>query len=330
MAQSRQMNMRGLNVGAGLALALLAGCASVPSGAATPAAPTDIPIAGSRVFPESITSDAAGNIYVSSAHGIVYRAAAGASEATPWILPSEANGLQSILGVLADERHGLLWLCANPPFGGPPSAKPGKSALKAFDLASGSYSGSYEIPEGLPAACNDIAVAPDGSIFLSETASGRIFVLAPKANELALFAHEDALVGIDGLAFAEDGTLYINNVRQNLLQRVERHSDGSYAGLTTLALDDKLSGPDGLRPLGGNRFLQAEGPGGRVALIEVDGDTATVTPVRTGLDSSPGVTHVGNIGYATEGKIQYMFDPALKGQDPGAFIVRAFALPQGQ
>jgi hypothetical protein len=93
-------------------------------------------------------------------------------------------------------------------------------------------------------------------------------------------------------------------------------------------LSQPVNGPDGLRPLGGNRFLQAEGPGGRVALVEMHGDSATVTPVKTGLDSSPGITRVGRVGYAPEGKIQYRMDPALRGKDPGPFMIRAFLLPE--
>jgi hypothetical protein len=49
--------------------------------------------------------------------------------------------------------------------------------------------------------------------------------------------------------------------------------------------------------------------------------------VKTGLESSPGVTHVGRTGYATEGKIGYLFDPALRGKDPDPFVIRAFPLP---
>lgn len=331
MRMSQEMKRRGFGVGTGLAIALLAGCASAPEVSAaqtSETSPADIPIAGSRVHPESVTSDAAGNVYAGSIRGTIYRAAAGAGEAVAWIEPNDENGLESVFGVLADDRHGKLWVCANPAFGGPPDPA-AASSVKAFDLATGAFEASYGIPAGLPTACNDIAVAPDGTIFVSETASGRIFTLAPNASELALYAHKEELVGIDGLAFADDGALYINNVRDHLLQRVERNADGSYAGLTTLTLNDKLNGPDGLRPLGGNKFLQAEGPGGRVALIEVEGDSAKVTVLKSGLDSSPGVTSVGNVGYATEGKIQYMFDPAFKDKDPDPFILRAFPLPEG-
>lgn len=305
--------------------ALLAGCVSVsPS---MQGAPRDILIDGSRIFPESITSDAAGNIYVGSMEGAIFRATPGSTVAERWIEPSEENGLLSLFGVLADERHDLLWTCSNPnPFGG--GAPSGGSSLVAFELDSGNFHAAYPLPPG-PAACNDIAVAADGTVFATETAGGRIFALPPGAEDLELFAQGEDLVGVDGIAFAEDGRMYINNVRANLVQRVERGAGGAYAGLTDLELSEPVSGPDGLRPVGGNRFLQAEGSGGRVALITVEGDRARVTPIRTGLQSSPGVTRIGRIGYATEGKINYLIEPALQGQDPGHFYIRAFTLPEG-
>jgi sugar lactone lactonase YvrE len=308
--------MRGL----GYSIAVVLAC-----GGGAAAAQSDIRINGSRVHPESITSDAAGNIYVPSTGGTIYRATPGATTAEPWIVPSAENGLTSAFGVLADEPRGFLWVCNNPPFGGPP--QPGaKSSLKAFDLETGALKASYDFPTDGPAICNDIAVDRLGTTFATDTSGGRIFALAPDGQALTVFAKDPSLVGIDGIAFAEDGTMYINNVRANTMQRVNR--DGyDFASLTTLTLSQPINGPDGLRPVSGNRFLQAEGPGNRVTYVDIEGDSATITPVKTGLESSPGVTRVGQVGYATEGKINYLFDPALRDKDPGAFVIRAFPLP---
>ena len=309
---------------AALACGILAGLAacSETGRPATTAAPADITINGSDLYTESISADQAGNIYAGSLKGTIFRAIAGSEVAEPWIEPGETNGLLTLFGVLADEEHGLLWTCSNPDmFGGASEGQ--RSALKAFNLETGEFSASYDLPEGRQ-ACNDIAIAADGSAYASETGNGQIFRLAPGASELKLFAKGDELAGIDGLAFAEDGTLYINNVRHNLVQRVERDENGAYAGLTTLELSMPVSAPDALRPLGGNRFIQSEGQGGRIAMISVDGNSATVTPLFDGVDSAPGVTTIGNAGYAIEGKIQYLVNPDLKGQDPGAFMLRAF------
>jgi len=306
--------------GAGLSIAAMLACIG---GAA--AAHSDIPINGSRVFPESITSDAAGNLYVGSVDGTIYRAPAGTATAEPWIRPSDHNGLTSLFGVLADDRRGMLWVCNNPPFGGPP--QPGaRSTLKAFDLETGQLNANYDLPGEGPFACNDIAVGQQGTTFATDTAGGRIFALAPNGNELTLFASDPELVGIDGIAFAGDGTMYVNNVRKNTLLRVNRNGY-DFAGLTVLTLSQPISGPDALRPVSENRFLQAEGQGNRVTYVDIAGDSATITPIKTGLESSPGVTHVGQTGYATEGKISYLFDPALRDKNPDPFIIRAFPLP---
>jgi sugar lactone lactonase YvrE len=287
-------------------------------------APENVVIDGSRVFPESVTSDAAGKLYNGSNGGTIYRALKGSAKAEPWIVPDAKNGLRSLFGVFADDAHGLLWACDNPNLF---KRETGTSTLKAFNLKTGQLAAKYDFPTDVPAACNDIAIDKDGTLWATETLAGRIFVLKPHANELTLYAKSDELVGIDGIAIAGDGSVYINNVRKQLFQRVERTPDGSFDKLTTLTTSLPLNGPDGLRALGGNRFIQAEGPGGRVALVEVKGDAATITPIATGLDSSVGVTVIGKTAYALEGKIQYMFDPKLKDQSPDPFVIKAFALP---
>ena len=311
------IRIRKLQLGLALAAALIAT-------ASAKAPPANVTINGSRVYPESLTSDAAGNLYNGSNNGTIYRASKGAKTAEPWIVPDAQNGLRSLFGVFADDKRALLWACDNPNLF---KRETGTSFLRAFSLKTGQLSAAYDFPTDGPAACNDIAIDKDGAAWVSETTGGRIFVLRPHGNALELFAKSADLVGIDGIAIAGDGAIYINNVRKQLFQRVERKADGSFAKLTTLATSVPLNGPDGLRALGGNRFIQGEGPGGRVALVDVKGDSATVTPVATGLDGPVGVTVVGRTAYAIEGKIGFMLDPKLKDQSPDPFVIHAFALP---
>jgi len=286
-----------------------------------PPAAKDVVIADTGVFPESASADRAGNLYVGSFKGNIYRALPGSDTAIAWIRPDATNKLASMLGVLADEETGTLWACSVP------MGQAGQvSALVAFDLASGAFKQRYELPP--PAsACNDLAFGKDGTAYIAETTNGRIFTLKPGADAVALLVEDKAqLVGVDGIAFSGDGTLYVNNVRQNTMLRVNRKPDGSFASLTKLNVSQPLNGPDGLRPLGDNRFLQAEGPAGRISLLTIEGDDVTMTVLKDGMDGVPGVTTIGDTAYAIESKGRFMFDQSLKGQDPGEFALRAVPL----
>lgn len=300
---------------------LLANCAV----AASHRPAVDVIIDDTAVYPESITSMSDGTLINGSVKGIVYRAKGAELKATPWIRSTPENGMLSVLGVLADERAKTLWLCsaAMPVAGAPPAA--GKaSSLKAFDLHSGKPKASYPFPA--PAsACNDVAIDKDGTAYATDTPNGRIFKLVKGAKSLELFAQDDKLKGIDGIAFGGDGILYVNIVSRGALVRIDRKVDKSFAGLTELSLSEPVKGPDGFRPISGNRFLLAEGTGGRIDEVTIDGDKAQIKVLREGMTSPPGVTLVGTTAYAVEGKIGYLMDPKLRGQDPGVF--KAYAIP---
>ena len=289
------------------------------------AAPTDIVIDDSNVYPESMSAAADGSIYIGSIKGIVFRAAPGSAVAKPWIRPTAQNGILSILGVLADDKSHTLWICSSPvPFRNPPAV--GTASLMAFDLKSGAQKGVYPFPA--PASvCNDITIGRDGTAYATDTPNGRIFTLSRGAKSLQQFAADPQLKGIDGIVFSGEGVLYVNIVTRNALLRVALNKDGSAGALTELNVSEPLGAPDGFRLINGRRFLLAEGSKGRIDEVTIDGNNAKIRILKDGLISPPAVTRVGNTAYALEGKIGYLVDPALKGQDPGQFKV--YAVPLG-
>jgi sugar lactone lactonase YvrE len=171
-----------------------------------------------------------------------------------------------------------------------------------------------------------MTVGADGSVYATDTSGGRLLRLRKGAKELEVFADDAALKGADGIAFDAKGRLYVNIVTTGGLLRVEQDKAGKLSALVPIKVDAALGGPDGMRLVGGSRFLLAEGTTGRIDELVVDGDAARVRVLREGLNSSPGVTSVGRMAYAIEGKIRYMIDPKLKGQDPGPFLIRAIPL----
>ena len=286
--------------------------------------PAEIVIDGTNVYPESISSTADGTLFTGSIQGILFRAIPGSSRAVPWIRPTTENGLLAVFGVLADERSGTLWVCSSPTsLRNPPAV--GTSALMAFDLKSGRQKGVYPLPA--PASlCNDITIDREGTAFVSDTPNGRILKLTRGSTSLEPFAEDVRLKGIDGLALSGDGVLYVNIVTNGSLLRVDRNRDGSAGAITQLTPSEPLRAPDGLRLIRKQTFLLAEGGSGRIDKVTIDGDRAEIKVLRDGLNAPTAVTFVGKTAYVNEGKIGYLVDPKLKGQDPGSFAVHAVPL----
>jgi hypothetical protein len=86
-----------------------------------------------------------------------------------------------------------------------------------------------------------------------------------------------------------------------------------------------LSRPDGMRSVGPNTILLAEGEG-RVDEVTVNGEKAEIKTLRDGFKDQPtAVTLVGNTVFVSEAKLNYLNDEKLREQDPGPF--RATAVP---
>lgn len=303
-------------VRAGLRLALPASLA-MGVGIAGAAAQEAIQFADPATFPESVTATADGTVYVGSiATGNVYKSSGGAT-ASVFISKADA-GTAMVLGVLADEKSGTLWVCSTTGFQeGSPDAE-----LKAVDLASGALKATYAFGAG-SRVCNDIAVGADGTVYATSTSDGKIFALKPGASALTewLGSTPELAGGNDGIAFDADGSLYVNHVGNGTLFRVAMNADGSAGALTQITADRPLAGPDGMRPAanGGLWLAENQAPG-RITHVAISGDTATLHVVKEGLESPTSMTQVGDTVWYIQTKFAYMFGDK-KGQDPNPFLV---------
>ena len=150
---------------------------------------TEITLPGVRVFPESITSTTDGALIIGSlGHGNILRVAPGKTTAEEWI-KAGTGGLNGVLGVYADEKYKLLWVCSNNLEG-----KGEATAVMSFDLKSGAPKGTYRLPGEGP-LCNDIAVGSDGTAYVSDTRLNSILMLRPGAKSLEVAAKDPLLAG---------------------------------------------------------------------------------------------------------------------------------------
>src|SRR5262249_14705516 len=147
--------------------------------------------------------------------------------------------------------------------------------------------------------CNDFTVGPDKALYISDTSNGRIFKLPAGASAAELLLEDTAvLIGIDGLTFL-NGTLYVNNVRSNKVFRVPMGTAGKAGPLVEIALDHALKGPDGMRAANG-KLLVAENGAGRISAITVNGDKASVTVIKEGLNTPTAVEAAGDTIWIAE------------------------------
>jgi hypothetical protein len=280
-------------------------------------AASPVTVQDTRVFPESISVTSDGTLLIAgSEKGIIYKASPGATVAQPWISREQAGFEGFLLGIYADEPHNVFYVCSD--VVGPPR----QAAFTSFDLKTGAKKATYRFPDG--GLCNDFITAADGTVYATDTELGRIIRLKPGATEPDVWANDPGLVGIDGIAFA-GGKLYFNNVRKNLLQRIDINSDGSAGAVTTLQLSVPLSGPDGMRVGPGDVLLITENRAGNLTQAKVEGDRATLTPIKGGFGQLTDVGVVGNIAWVAESRFALRADPNNK--DPGPWVITPVTLP---
>jgi sugar lactone lactonase YvrE len=291
-----------MNGSRGLRLVAWVYCVFLTTGAV--AAPIEIP--GARAFPESLAADSGGTLYIGRAGdgGVVRRRPGSRGEV--WIAPG-AFGSRSILGVLVDSGAGVLWVCSNDfSPAGVTSPGTGPTALKGFDLNTGQGRTSAELPAGKDAYCSDIAVSPDGEVYVADV-SGRVLKLNQDGRSFQVWAQNARLYDIDGIAFGADGDLYVNTSSTGLFFRVS--VKGLPAGkITALHLSRSLVGPDGMRAQPDGTFLMAENAG-KLDEITIRGDSAQVRTIEDGLREPSAVARIGTTAWVTEAQMSALFEP---------------------
>jgi sugar lactone lactonase YvrE len=300
------------------------------SATALAAGPTEITIPGDRTYPESITGAADGTLIIGSlGEGGVWRVPPGASEAELWIKPG-ANDSMSTLGVLADDKTNTLYVCSSDLSAmgaGTPGGKP--VALKMFDLKTGEAKGSVDLPDK-HSLCNDIAIGPHGSAYVTDSFNPHVLRLKPGAKEFEVWATDPRFsvkdgAGLDGIAFGADGNLYVNLYNGNKLFRIDVNSDRSAGKITELQPSQPIALCDGMRKFG-NDLLMIEGTG-KLDQISVDGDRAEVKVLKSGWKVPVSVWQVGDVGWVLEGQLGSLFNPKVNGK-PHPFRAYAVPLPQ--
>src|SRR5580765_592822 len=275
----------------------LAACVALLTGLAQAAFAAEILIGDAKSQPESLTVAPGGILIVGSASTpFVYKVRSGSTTAEKFVDASAEGAGAFFFGMLADAATNTLWTCQLTPV---PDTRPVKrhTALRGFDLSTGAQKLRWNLP-GDNSTCNDFAVGPDKALYITDTANSKIYKLPAGASAAELFLEDRALYGIDGITFL-NGTLYVNNVFSNNLYRIPVDAAGKAGQPVDIWMDQPVKGPDGMRAANGKLSL-AENGSGRISVITVTGDKASVTVIKEGLDTPTAVEPAGDTIWVAE------------------------------
>jgi sugar lactone lactonase YvrE len=141
-------------------------------------------------------------------------------------------------------------------------------------------------------------MGPDKALYITDTVPGRIFRLPAGASTAELYLEHRTLNGVDGITFL-DGVLYVNNVFFNKLYRIPVDAAGKPGAPVDIWMDQPVKGPDGMRAANG-KLIVAENGSGKISVLTVNGEKASVTVIKDGLNTPTAVEPAGDTIWIAE------------------------------
>lgn len=189
------------------------------------------------------------------------------------------GGIGSVLGLRVDPKRDVLWAAANHTEASQPAEPAAPRAIYQFALKDGKLLASYPAPEDRkPHMLNDIAVAGDGAVYVTDSEAGGVFRLKPGAAALDAFVPAGSMIYPNGIVIDAAGrTLYVADVvgiwsvdvTTGDRRRLEAASGVTLGGIDGLSLD----GADfiAVQNLGKARVVRMtlDAAAGRVSAVKV-------------------------------------------------------------
>ena len=153
------------------------------------------------LIPEGIAYDPAERVfYVGGiAHKGIYRIV---SESTLRPLSGPKDGLDAILGIAIDARRRMLYAVSTNAITDAGRAQR-RNAVKTYDLRKTSLVRSIDVPGA--SQLNDLAVAPDGTLLVTDSGGGGVWRIDPQAGRVDALVPLGKAPGANGIAIPPRG-----------------------------------------------------------------------------------------------------------------------------
>lgn len=119
------------------------------------------------------------------------------------------DSLDAVLGLAVDAKRKRLYAVSTNGFetAATSATSARRNAVVCYDLRSRRRLARFDVPSAMQ--LNDVAVAPDGTVYASDSAAGSVYRLAPKTRGFVPHGELGAMSGANGLTVAPDGKLYV-------------------------------------------------------------------------------------------------------------------------
>ena len=251
---------------------------TAPVSAAVDRAPYTIDSSGpaaDAVFPEGVATDERHFYVGSTTDGTIYRGELGGTTATPF-LPGGQDGRTSAVGLKVAD--GYLFVAGG-----------ATGRFFIYDVDTGELVGSYQV-SATPTFLNDVAVAPDGTVYVTDSMQPVLYRVAPDdyaTDGVATFEDPIGYAGtelvhqpgfnVTGIVATPDGAyLVLAQSNTRTLFRVDLATED----ITAIDLAGATVSGDGLVLLGRTLYaVERVGNDGRVVEIRLSGDVTSGTVV---------------------------------------------------
>jgi Tetratricopeptide repeat len=227
---------------------------------------------------------------------------------------AEDNAVFAIFGVAVDEEHNTLWAATSavPAMRGYTADLENAAGIAEFDLETGELRGVRRVAaNGQPHILGDLAVAPDGSVFASDSVAPILWKLTPGAAAPEIFLESEEFVSLQGLAFNADGSvLYLADYSSGPLGielgsgkvwRLESPENTTLIGLDGLARapnGDLLATQNGVRPMRVLRLALDAGGRAVTGVSVLESAHLTMASLALGCVAGDDFVFVGNSGWS--------------------------------
>ena len=137
-------------------------------------------------------------------------------------VPARSDGLGGVFGMAVDSVRRVLWVAttASPRMEGFTPADSGRVGVYGYDLDTGRLMRSAWMPRDSSVAhtFGDLAVAPNGDVYVSDSEAPWILRLASGSDSLVRFVTHPLFRSLQGMAITPDGaTMYVADYAHGLL-----------------------------------------------------------------------------------------------------------------